>query len=228
MNKMNTAIIAFTILIVGLIILGIYAINKASTVASDAAKVLGDTALLTDMKETVQDIGKMVKEINDTKVISNIDNTVDDLDKSKVIDKTDQSINKINSILDDVNNTQLVNTIEGAAQDARTLMGGVDDASMQQFNRIIQNCGDGITLDIPKGKLAQFTVDVPGFIGSDVNVEVPSSDMNVKLNFPGCSENFSKEAFSSIIQDTFKRKDLPRRFEKEFHIDANGHIRTGV
>lgn len=228
MNKMNTAtaIIGFTILILGIIILGIYAINKASTVASDAAKALGDTALLTDMKETVQDIGKMVKEINDTKVISNIDNTVDNLDKSKVIDKTDQSINKINSLLDDVNNTQLVSTIEGAAQDARTLMGGVDDASMQQFNRIIQNCGDGITLDIPKGKLAQFTIDVP--LADDVNVEVPSSDMNVKLNFPGCSENFSKEAFSSIIQDTFKRKDLPGRFEKEFHIDANGHIRTGV
>jgi hypothetical protein len=39
-------------------------------------------------------------------------------------------------------------------------------------------------------------------------------------------ENFS-EYFSTVIKDTFKRKSLPARFDREFHIDANGHIRTG-
>lgn len=40
---------------------------------------------------------------------------------------------------------------------------------------------------------------------------------------PKVSENFS-----AVIKDTFKRTDLPSRFEREFHIDANGQIRTGV
>ena len=143
-----------------------------------------------------------------------------------ILSGVDASLDNVNTIVADVRNTQLIPTAEGALQDARTLMEGVDDASMRQLNQIVQNCGDGITMEIPKGKLAEFKIDVP--LSDDVNVQVPSSDMNLKLKFPGCSENFKKEAFSKIIKDTFKTKNLPSRFEREFHIDANGHIRTGV
>lgn len=223
-NSINLLIIALiAITIIGL---GIYGINKAAKVASEAVdKVAGSPGLTS----TLGEIGKMVKEINDDKVLADIGNfgtVMKGINEKDILSGVDASLDNVNTVVADVRNTQLIPTAEGALQDARTLMEGVDDASMRQLNQIVQNCGDGITMEIPKGKLAEFKIDNP--IGDDVNVQVPSSDMNLKLKFPGCSENFKKEAFSKIIKDTFKTKNLPSRFEREFHIDANGHIRTGV
>jgi len=226
MQNLSLTLFLITItIIITIIVLGIYGINKAAKVASEAVdKVAGSPGLTS----TIGEIGKMVKEINDDKVIGNLGTVMKGIEDKDILSGVDASLDNVNSIVTDVRNTQLIPTAEGAIQDVRTLMAGIDDASMRQFNQIVQNCGDGITMQIPKGKLANFTVDVPGIIGEDIAVEVPSQDMTMKLNFPGCKENFNKEAFSKVIQDTFKTKNLPRRFEREFHIDANGHIRTGV
>lgn len=210
------------------IVLGIYGLNKAATVASESVDKVTKSPALTS---TLGEIGKMVKEINDDKVLQDIGNlgtVMKGVEDKDILSGVDASLDNVNSVVADVRNAQLIPTAEGAIQDARTLMAGIDDASMKQLNQIVQKCGDGITMEIPKGKLANFTVDVPGILGDDIAVEVPSQDMTMKLNFPGCSENFKKEAFSKIIKDTFKIKNLPSRFEREFHIDANGLIRTGV
>jgi len=213
-------IIAITLII---IVLGIYGINKAAIVASEAIDSPGTMTV-------VKEIGKTLKTINDDKVLADvgeIGTLVKNLNDKQIVSTIDNSLTGLDNALIDIRNTQIIPTTEGAIQDVRTLMSGIDDASMTQLNSIVQNCGDGITMEIPKGKLAQFTVDVPGILGDDIVVEIPSSDMSMKLNFPGCRENFN-ENFSAVIKDTFKRNDLPSRFEKEFHIDSNGQIRKNL
>ena len=107
--------------------------------------------------------------------IGEIGKLAKDINSTNLVLDVKTSVTELNKIVKDINDGNFI-------LNATNALGIVSKVNITELNSIIQNCGDGITMNIKKGQLVTNSL-----------VTVPTEDLTLKLNFPGCNgkENFT-------------------------------------